>query len=176
MYILRCICIRFFCPAFCEFWGSFRGPLRLQNWSKNCLFWFHFWNPFFWGLEALQVPLGSLPEPLMLILGASKTRKVWFSHCKITHFENYAFWYFKALDLAHSNPKTDPKTDPKMDPKLDQNLFHFWSHFWALFGHFGGPFWGQKPNCRNMSWLRKCGFTIRKTTFFVKMTWFSCKI
>ena len=77
--------------------------------SKTVLFWFHFWNTFFSGLEAIQVPFESLPEPLILLLRASKTRKVWFSD-KITLFENDVSWYFKALDvligviLAHLGP------------------------------------------------------------------------
>ena len=74
------------------------------------IFWVQLLEPFFSRLEALQVPLGSLPEPLMLILGSSSAKKIWFSDCKITLFVNAAFWYFEALDvlfgvlLAHLGP------------------------------------------------------------------------
>ena len=149
--------------------------------SKTVLFWFHFWNPFFWGLEALQVPLESLPEPLILLLRASKTRKVWFSYCKITLFENDAFWYFKVhhaligVILVHlgplwlqNGPQNWPQNGPKMDPKWNQNLFHFWSHFWVIFGPFWGPFWGQKIYRRNTQLPRKCGFTMVKLHFLQK--------
>ena len=56
------------------------------------------------------MPLVSLPEPLILLLRASKTQKILLSNSKITLFENDAFWYFKALDvligiiLAHLGP------------------------------------------------------------------------
>ena len=88
----------------------FGVPFGSKIGSKTVLFWFHFWNPFFSGLGALQVPLESLPEPLILLFRDSKTRKVWFSRCKITLSENDAFWYLKALDvligviLAHLGP------------------------------------------------------------------------
>ena len=120
-----------------------------KNDSKTVLFWFHFWNPFFSGLEAIQVPLESLPEPLILLLRASKTRKVWFSHRKITLFENDAFWYFKVhhaligVILVHLGPlwsqngaQNLPQNGFKMDQKWNQNLFHFWFHFWVIFGPF----------------------------------------
>ena len=52
----------------------------------------------FSGLKALQVPLESLLERLMLVLRAPKTRKVWFSHGKITLSANIVFRYFEALE------------------------------------------------------------------------------
>ena len=53
---------------------------------------------FFSGLKALQGPLESRLEPLMLVLRAPKTRKVWLYFCKITFFAHAAFWYFEALE------------------------------------------------------------------------------
>ena len=44
------------------------------------------------------MPLESRLEPLMLVLRAPKTKKVWFSVCKITLFANAAFRYFEALE------------------------------------------------------------------------------
>ena len=58
----------------------------------------NFWNPDFSSLEALQMPLESRLEPLMLVLRAPKTRKVWFYCKKITFFANAAFRYFEALE------------------------------------------------------------------------------
>ena len=45
------------------------------------------------------MPLGSLLEPLMLFLGASKTRKNKFVHEKLTLVANTVFRYFEALDV-----------------------------------------------------------------------------
>ena len=56
-------------------------------------------EPFFSGLTALPVPLESLLARLMLVLRAPKTRKVWFSNCTSTLFENVVFRYFEALDV-----------------------------------------------------------------------------
>ena len=86
---------------------SISGPKLVQK-----LFYFGsiFGTLFFSGLEAIQVPLQSLPEPLILLLRASKTRKVWFSHGKITLSENDASWYFKVhhalvgVILVHLGP------------------------------------------------------------------------
>ena len=55
-----------------------------------------FWN-IFSGLKALQVPLESRLEPLMLVLSSHKTRKVWFYYNKTTFFANAVFRYFEAL-------------------------------------------------------------------------------
>ena len=48
---------------------------------------------------ALQVPLESLLERLMLVLRAPKTRKVWFPNRKITLFANVVLQYFEAIDV-----------------------------------------------------------------------------
>ena len=114
-------------PISNQFWSQFGVPKLLQKSSENSLFVVPFLNPFLWGLEALQVPLGSLPEPLMLILGASKTWKVWFPHRKMTLFENDTFWCFEALHgplgpiLAPSWPDLVPKRSRKWPQKLPKS-------------------------------------------------------
>ena len=45
--------------------GAQIGPKTGSKNQKNMV---HFWNPVFWGLEALQVPPGSLPETLTILL------------------------------------------------------------------------------------------------------------
>ena len=94
--------------------------------SKTCQQINQFWNPYFSSLEALQLPLENHLEPLMLVLRAPKTQKVWFSICKITLFAIAAFRYFEALEvlLGSSSPhhglfnsKMAPKMDPKRRPK-----------------------------------------------------------
>ena len=97
-------------------------------------------------MGALQVPLGSLPEPLMAILGASKTQKEWFLHCKITLFVNAALHYFEALDVLlgpilaswnQSGPKIAPEIHPKITQKVIQNLFQKCIRFFKLLTIFG---------------------------------------
>ena len=92
-------------------------------------------------MGALQVPLGSLPEPLMVVLGASKKQKVLFLHLEITLFAYAVFHYFKALDVllgpilaswSRSGPKMDPKMKPKFIQKLAQN--RFWTNVGATLG------------------------------------------
>ena len=61
------------------------------------MFFWSIFGTFFSGLNPLQVPLESL-EPLMLVLRAPKTRKVWFYNNKITFFAHAAFRYFEALE------------------------------------------------------------------------------
>ena len=104
-------------------------------------------------MGALQVPLGSLPE-LMVVMGALKTQKVWFLHLKITLFVNVAFQYFEAFDVllghilaswSRSGPETDPKMETKIIQNLVQNRFQKWIGFlrvWINFGPIldpGGP-------------------------------------
>ena len=82
--------------------GSILGPKSVPKWVEgqtNHNFQVYFRNPFFRSLEALQVPLGSLPDPLMLVLGPSKTRKVRFLYLKVSFFVNVVFRCFKALDV-----------------------------------------------------------------------------
>ena len=123
------ILVPFLVQFFVHFGFHFGVHFGSKIGSKTVLFWFHFWNPFFSGLEALQVPLQSLPEPLILLLRASKTRKVWFSDGKITLFENDAFWYFKVhhaligVILVHLGPlwpQNGPQNSPQNSPKMDQ--------------------------------------------------------
>ena len=91
----------------------------------------NFQNPFFPGLKALQVTLESLLEPLMLVLGAPKTQKVWFSICKIILFAIAVFRYFEALEvllgtiLAHHglfSSKMAPKIKPTWGPKIRKHM------------------------------------------------------
>ena len=85
------------CLSICalRFWV----PNRPQNLLNTSICYVHFWNPCFWDLETLPVPLGNLLEPLMLVLGASKTRKVLFLHWEIQLFVNVVFRYVEALDV-----------------------------------------------------------------------------
>ena len=131
-----------FGPVFCLLVFHFGVHFGSKIGSKTVLFWFHFWNTFFSGLEAIQVPLESLPEPLILLLRASKTRKVWFSNSKITLFKMMHFgtlrFIMPSLEsswciLAHYDPKTELKTDPKMDPKWTQNETRICSIFGPIF-------------------------------------------
>ena len=88
----------------------FGSQIRPKTGPKNKKSQVNFWNPDFSSLEALQVHLESRLEPLMLVLRAPNTRKVWFSSWKITFFANVAFRYFEALEvllgsiLAHHGP------------------------------------------------------------------------
>ena len=100
-------------PLLAKFLANFRihsGPqIGPRSIPKNLSFQVNFSN-LFSGLKPLQVPLESRLEPLMLVLRAPKTRKVWFSNWKITLFANAAFRYFEALEvllgsiLAHHGP------------------------------------------------------------------------
>ena len=68
-----------------------------RNLSKNSHFSGEFPELVFSGLKALQVPLESLLERPMLVLRTPKTRKVLFSHSKITFVANAVFRYFEVL-------------------------------------------------------------------------------
>ena len=101
----------------------------------------------FWGFGALQVPLGSLPEPLMIVLGASKTRKVLFLYWKIILFEIVVFRYLEALDvllgfiLAPLGPILGPIRPPKMVPRSAPKSTKIWSNSCPMLLQF---LWGQK--------------------------------
>ena len=91
------------------------------------------------------MPLGSLPEPLILLLRASKTQKILVSHCKITFLKMMFLGTLRLLMsslesscciLAHYDSKTDPKTDPKMDPKWTQTWTQICSIFCSIFEQF----------------------------------------
>ena len=107
-------------------------------------------------MGALQVPLGSFPEPLIVVFGASKTQKVWFLHWEITLFVNAVFQYFEALDVrpwSRSGPEMDPKMEPKITQKLAQNRFQTWIsffNFWTNWFRFGPwrppPWWPPGPS------------------------------
>ena len=79
----------------------FSGPLGVQQYTfpgqTNHHFQVRFWNPFWGGFGTLQVPLGNLPEPLMIVLVASKTPKILFLYKKIHTFQNVVFRYLEAL-------------------------------------------------------------------------------
>ena len=80
--------------------GVHSGPkIGPKTNPQKCVFLVDFWIHFL-GLKALQVPLESRLEPLMLVLRATKTRKVWFPFGKITLFAIAAFWHFEALEDA----------------------------------------------------------------------------
>ena len=92
-------------------------------------------------MGALQVHLGSLREPLMVILGSSKTKKVWLLHWKIVFFVNVVFHYIEALDVllgpilaswSRSGPKMEPEINPKIIQKVVQNLFQKWIGFCSI--------------------------------------------
>ena len=109
-------------------------------------------NPIFWGFETLQVPLGSLPEPPVIVLGASKTRKVWFWHWNFLLVVNAVFHFFEALDvflgfilapLGLLRTQSGPKMVQKLDPKSTnisstncQNVDAMFNIFWACFGRW----------------------------------------
>ena len=79
-----------------NFWVRFGpqvGPKTAPN--KKCFR--SIFGALFSGLKALQVPLESLLERLMLVLRAPKNRKVLFPHWKITLFANVVFRYFEVL-------------------------------------------------------------------------------
>ena len=71
------------------------------------------------------MPLESRLEPIMLVLRAPKTQKVWFYNRNIKLFAIGAFRYFEALEdligpmLALLGP-FDSKMAPEMDPELAQ--------------------------------------------------------
>ena len=156
------------------FWvilGPIWDPKTAPKMIKQTCFFGSVFRMFFWGLKALQVPLGSLPEPLMLLLRASPMVR---SHSLKMMFLGTLRLLMSSLEsswriLAHSNPKTDPKTNPKINLKLTQNSTQMCSIFGPIFEHcldyFGGPFWTPKIYRRNKPGLRKCGFTIRKLHF-----------
>ena len=78
--------------------GSILDPKSVPKLTPKRCFLRLIFGTIFSGLKPLQVPLESRPEPLMLVLRAPKTRKVWFSICKITLFAIAAFRYFEALE------------------------------------------------------------------------------
>ena len=130
-----------------------------------------FWNPDFLSLEALQVPLESRLEPLMLVLRAPKTRKVWFSVGKITFFAIAAFRAFEALEilfgsiLAHHglfSSKMAPKMIPKQTPKIRKtcpkigSLVSFILNI--LLPNFGVHFVVQNPTDEISCWQKSMGY------------------
>ena len=74
------------------------------------------------------MPLGSLLGRLMLVLEASKTRKVWFLQWKITLFANVVFQSFEALEvllgssLVPCGGDLDPKWPTKKTPEFVQQV------------------------------------------------------
>ena len=75
--------------AFCKFWGPYWVPNPFQILTQSQIL-INFRNPDFSSLEALQVPLESRLEPLMLVLRAPKTRKVFLFNGK-SHFLQMLF-------------------------------------------------------------------------------------
>ena len=121
----------FFDWFFCKLWGPFWICNRLQNRSTKAKKLVNFWNPDVSGLEALQVPLESRLEPLMRVLRAPKTRKIWFSHRGISHFLQILLfgtlrllWSFLGPSwhiMALFNSKMAPNIDPKRRPTIRKN-------------------------------------------------------
>ena len=144
-------------PISNQFWNQFGVPKLPQKWSEKSFFLVTFLKPFVWGLEALQVPLGSLPEPLMLILAASKTRKVWFFIVK-QHFWKMILFGALKLFMALLGPswlllgpiwsqnglENGPRTYPKVVPKIVQKTAPQKMNFKTILGSNLGPSWAKK--------------------------------
>ena len=140
-------------PLLIQFWvkfwcmlGSILGPKSIPKLVKQINVSGQLLEPFFWVLKAIQVPLESLLERLMLVLKAPDTRKVLFSYRKITFFENVVFRYFEALDVV-SWPVLTPKRFSKSNPNGTKNqkkkcsknwielyVYQCSSKFWSHFG------------------------------------------
>ena len=98
------------------------------------------------------MPVGSLLEPLMIVLGASKTRKIWFSNKKITFFVNVVVRYFEALDVllgpifAHLVPiwsQNGPKNGPQNHTKTSSKTVPKMHMFLSIVGTILALFWTQ---------------------------------
>ena len=118
-------------PISNQFWNQFGVPKLLQKLSKKCVLWDPFLEPFFGGLEAHQVPLGSLLEPLMLILGSLWTPKPQKNNGFSMFFQIQLFGSLK-LSMAILDPswlligpiwsENGPDNDPKKYPKVVQKM------------------------------------------------------
>ena len=94
----------------------------MQRWWRSVPFLEHL----FWGLGALQAPIGSLPEPLMIVLGASETWEILFLHWKIILVVDVFLGALKLLMccLGPSWPLLS-RVGPEMDPKKDLEILSF---------------------------------------------------
>ena len=159
-------------------------PNGSHNWVKKYVFSMSILEPFFSGPEALQVPLESVLERLMLVLIASKTQKILFSNRKTTLFAKAAFRYFQALEsilepifalLSKFWSQNELQNDPTLNKKLEKNFTkkmstvapHF-SNFGSTFGSIlGSKAWAK----RQPKWTGMTPKWARMTPMWARMTW-----